>query len=392
LSLINKAEYNGYVIHPKSKIIYLYDSADGDNIKYDHPVMDAGAWMAQTQGEGLGSKAASVTQSQDPLSLVDVFYDTKIPHQDQTFSDLANAILTERKQSTINKDRSRAASVITSKDFGSFQNLVILGETNVRIRTGILTGLFEEVATPNLGGKWATFDDGVKYYTNVPEGTTVEPSGGTGSLISIFVPKHEGAVAITYRAQAIINGDNPFQRLTGQLQDARANKENAMTADEIESNTAHSETGVDFGDRSGSPPASDTNPVSLWNALIGDFDALNKGKWDLFISKSFIFNEYITNDIVRGVNNPIPTQTNVNEGSGPIPGLSGVTWARDNEISTSTAGWAMDSDAIKVFRGPTTAYTVSNQDTETTKNVLRSYMLVETVDSDLIYTVTGIAA
>lgn len=352
--------------------------------------MNAQAWMDSTQGEGMGSKAASIVA--DPLSLSDVFYDTKIPGQDQTFEDLSKAILQEKVNAQRQQDRSRAASVITSKDFASFQNLVILGETNVRIRTGILTGLFEEIQTPNLGGKWATFDDGVVYHTNVPEGTTVEPSGGTGSIINIFVPKHEGAVAITYRAQAMINGDNPFARLTGQLQDARANKENAMTADEIESNTAHSEAGVDFGDRSGTPPTSDQNPVTLWNTLIGDFDALNKGNWNLFITKAFIYNEYITNDIIRGVNNPIPNQTNVNEGSGPIPGLPGVTWARDNEISSSTAAWAMDSNAIKIFRGPTTAYTVSNQDTETTKNVLRSYMLAETVDSDLIYTVTGVAA
>jgi len=72
--------------------------------------------------------------------------------------------------------------------------------------------------------------------------------------------------------------------------------------------------------------------------------------------------------------------------------LPGVTWYRDNAISSSTNGWALDTEAIKIFRGPTTAYTVSNQDTETTKDVLRRYMQVETVDGALIYLVTDIAA
>jgi len=389
--LRSQQSYNGYVIHPGTGVVYLYDSANGNNIEYNDPVMDAKLWVDTSEGQGMSTKAASVQS--DPLSLSDVFFDTEIPGTGKTAEDLAKEILQSSANARRDHDLTKAAAVITSKDFGAFQNLVILGETSaVTTRQGILTGIFQEIATPNLSGKWATFDDGVKFYTNVPEGTTVEPSGGTGSLISISVPKHEGAVAITYRAQAVINGDNPFARLTARLSQEAAKKENALVAAELESNTSLTTAGVDFGDRSGTPPTSDQNPLTLWNTLISLYDAIGRGNWNAFISKSFIFNEYITNDIVRGAQNPIPNQTNVNESSSSIPALPGVTWYRDNAISSSTNGWALDTEAIKIFRGPTTAYTVSNQDTETTKDVLRRYMQVETVDGALIYLVTDIAA
>ena len=53
----------------------------------------------------------------------------------------------------------------------------------------------------------------------------------------------------------------------------------------------------------------------------------------------------------------LPTQVNVNESSGPIPALGGVTWVRDNAISSTTGGWAMDYRYVyQEFQGPTTAF------------------------------------
>jgi poly-D-alanine transfer protein DltD len=73
-----------------------------------------------------------------------------------------------------------------------------------------------------------------------------------------------------------------------------------------------------------------------------------------------------------------------------FPILGGITYYADDAISSTTAGWLFSKEAIKIFRGPTRQYTVANPDTESEKYVTKSYMTPETVDSGLIYIVTGI--
>lgn len=389
--LKGKPIYNGFVIHPIEQVEYLYDSAQGGNPDYLYPVMDVKAWNEHTQ------RTASITPDNDPLMLSDVFYDTLVPGQDFTFQDMAKDVLQGFQNAKRNKDPSRAASVITSKDFAAFQETVILGQNiTTRIRTGILTGLFESVNVPNLKGEWASFDNGVKYFNNVPEGTTVEPSGGTGSITTVEIPKNEGAVAITDRAQMVINNDNPYSRLSTELGQKRLENENAVVAAEIQSNTAHTLSGVDFGARTSM--LSTQNPIDFWNTTLTTWDALNKQLFNLIVSKAFILNEYNNNDIVAGRGSsggpPIQTIGNVNESvQNGVPGLAGgVRWAADNTITSSTAMWVMWDGAIKVFRGPLTLFGVRKEEIEYTKTVLRAYMTSETVEPDLIYTATGVAA
>ena len=397
--MFNSLEWNGLILNPLDNWIYLYNSMDGSangrgEFSYTVPVMNAGKWNQVSANMGMDSKVASVQN--DLTSLADVFTDEEVPGYNMTWCDLAKNVLYERRQAKASKDVSRMAAVITSKDFEIFQVPTILGTNAVNIRTGVLTQQFEEIATPQLFGRWATETDDLIYHTFVPEGTTVDPSKGGVEQLDIFVPKHEGAVAITTRAQMIIGGADPLTRLTQRLAQKRLQKENAIVAAEIESNTAHTTAGVDFGAVSGTPPLSTTNPAALWTTLIGLFEGLNKGNLNLFVSKGFIYNEYTLNSQVRGVGTaggvPLAAQQNINEMSGPVPGLGGVTWVRDNAISSSTDMWAMDRMAIKNFRGPTTTFTIQTNDFEATKNVLRSYYLCETVDSDLIYKVTAVAA
>lgn len=389
--LKGKPIYNGFVIHPIEEIEYLYDSAQGGNPDYLHPVMDVKAWNDHT------SRTASITPDSDPLMLSDVFYDTLVPGQDFTFQDMAKDVLQECQNAKLNKDRSRAASIITSKDFAAFQETVILGQNiTTAIRTGILTGLFESVSVPNLKGEWASFDDGVKYFNNVAEGTTVEPSGGTGSITTVEVPKNEGAVAITDRAQMVINNDNPYSRLSAQLGQKRLENENAVVAAEIQSNTAHSFSGVDFGTRTSN--LSTTNPIDFWTTTLNTWDGLNKQMFNLIVSKAFILNEYNNNDAVRGVGTaggpPLQSTGNVNESvQTGVKGLAGnVRWATDNAITSSTAMWIMWDGAIKIFRGPLTLFGVRKEEIEYTKTVLRAYMTADTMETDLVYTATGVAA
>jgi len=399
VNMFNSLEYNGYILNPDDNWVYLYNSLDGSAngrvpFTYGTRVMNAGLWHKISNGMGMESKTASVQD--DLTSLADVFTDEYVPGENITYQDVAKNIYQETKHAKYSKDINRMAAVITSKDYEIFQVPTILGTNAVNIRTGVLAQQFEEVSTPQLFGKWATETDDLIYHTFVPEGTTVDPSKGGAEGVDIFVPKHEGAVAITTRAQMIIGGADPLTRLTQRLAQARLKKENAMVAAEIQSNTAHTTAGVDFGAVTGSPPASTTNPAALWTTLLGLFDALNKGQLNLFVSKAFIFNEYLLNDKVRGVGSaggpPLPTISNVNEQSSAVPGISGVTWVRDNAITSSTDMWAMDRNAIKNFRGPTTTFNITTNDLEATKNVLRSYYLCETVDSDLIYQITAVAA
>ena len=389
--LRGKPIYNGFVLNPVTEVEYLYDSAQGGNPDYIHPVMDVKAWNEHTQ------RTASITPDSDPLMLSDVFYDTKVPGQDFTFQDMAKDVLQEFQNSKRDRDTSRAASVITSKDFAAFQETVILGQNiTTAIRTGILTGLFGSISVPNLKGEFASFDDGVKYFNNVPEGTTVEPSGGTGSITTVEIPKNEGAVAITDRAQMVINNDNPYTRLSAALGQKRLENENAVVAAEIQSNTAHTFTGVDFGARTSM--LSTQNPIDFWNGVINTWDGLNKVMFNLIVSKSLVLNEYNNNDVVSGRGSaggpPLQQTSNLNESvQTGVAGLSGgVRWATDNAITSATAMWIMWDGAIKVFRGPLTLFGVRKEEIEYTKTVLRAYMTSETVEPDLIYTATGVQA
>ena len=389
--LKGKPIYNGFVIHPIEEVEYLYDSAQGGNPDYLHPVMDVRAWNEHT------SRTASITPDQDPLMLSDVFYDTLVPGQDFTFQDMAKDVLQECQNAKLNKDRSRAASIITSKDFAAFQETVILGQNiTTAIRTGILTGLFESVSVPNLKGEWASFDNGVKYYNNVAEGTTVEPSGGTGAITTVEVPKNEGAVAITDRAQMVINNDNPYSRLSTELGQKRLENENAVVAAEIQSNTAHTFSGVDFGARTSN--LSTTNPIEFWETTIDTWDALKKQMFNLVVSKTLPLSQYNNNDVIRGTGTsggpPLQGISNLNESvQTGIKGVSAVArWAADNAITVGTAMWIMWDGAIKVFRGPLTLFGVRKEEIEYTKTVLRAYMTADTVEPDLIYEATGVTA
>jgi len=237
----------------------------------------------------------------------------------------------------------------------------------------------------------------LKWFRNIPEGKSPEPSFGKVSETPFTVLKNGGAVAITDRARDVINGANIFQRLVGQLQEVRLQDENLMVTEEIESNTGNTESGVDFGARSGTPPASTQNPLALINEINNDFGGTQRPdiRWDLFISRGFIYNEYITNDIVRNLyTQPIPQQTpqDLNVSSG-VPGFpSYVTWVRDDTISNTTDGWALNRTAIKKFRGPTVQYTVTDPEKEYTKYTTKTHLSVETVKPELVYQITDIAA
>jgi hypothetical protein len=373
------------VWNPSDHILYVDDPYSKEPT-YDIPLMDCQAFMQQVGGE---SKAAATQQNQD------VFFSNDKP--EYNFEDIANQyydkIAQARAASTRAEQKSKAAAIITSLDFADFQNQTIIGQNaETAIRTGVLVGLFQTVATPNLSGKWQSFTNDLKYYRNIPESKSPEPSKGVGAITTVAIQKHGGAVAITQRAEMVINNDNPFQRLVTQMGQKKLFDENDMVADEIEANTANSITGVDFGARSGTPPASTTNPTDLLTSIITTFEALSQPV-NLFISRGFMFNEYVLNDIIRGgVNNVPASQGNINEQVGSFPLLDGVRWARDNAITATTAGWAMNDNAIKNFRGPSRNYTIADEDTETTKYVTKNYFLPKTMDTALIYKVTGIAA
>jgi len=306
-----------------------------------------------------------------------------------------NSLLAIAQSIAYQQTHSKAGAIITSLDYTDFQTSDFLGgnqETN--IRTGILAGLFQTVAMPVLSGKWRSETNDLKYYRNIPESKSPEPSKGTGTYTTVTIQKHGGAVAITQRAQMVINQDNPFQRLVTQMGQKKLFDENDMIADAIEAITATTYAGVDFGLRAGTPPLSSTNPVDFLTATVNTFEALSQNI-NLFVSRGTAYWEYVFNDIIRGgalAGNPQPPQGNINEQVSPFPGLDGVTWARDNAITSLTAGWAMNDNAIKLFRGPSRNYTIADEDTETTKYVTKNYFMPTVVDTTIIYKVTGITA
>ena len=375
------------VYNPKDSIVYVDDPYRKVPV-YNIPLMNVAAYMNSLPH---ASKAASVNS---PLE--EIYFNNGKP--EYNFLDMAIEFTDKAHQAqqlgSPFARRSAAAALITSTDYADFQNVTIIGQTTqTPIKRGITKQQFEEISVPNLTGKFASFDDDLKWHTDIPEGKSPEPSGGTGSLLSIAVTKHGGAVAITERAELVINGDNPFPRLVSRLQDKRELSENAMVVAEIESNTAHSQAGVDAGSRSGTPPVSQTNPLDTITILIGISENLNKG-FNKFFSKGFIYNEWNLNDIIRGAGNlsPLPTQQSIDESTSPFPAYGGITWVKDNAFTSSTAGWLLNDEAIKNFRGPTRAYTVADPDAETRKYVTKVYYKPDTVESANIYRITGIAA
>jgi hypothetical protein len=379
--LVRKIQ-NPVVTNPKNGLVYK-DNLDTDVWELDwknmEPILDANQWAK--------SKSAAVTS--DSLKISDAFIGDSTEKAKNMFIDIAEAKKT--------RSLSKSAAIITSLDYSLLQDAVVIAENVEVITTGVLSQQFEEIATVSVSGKYRDFANDLKWYRNIPEGKSPEPSFGGVSEVQFSVLKHGGAVAITDRARDVINSTNIFQRLVSQLQEVRLRDENLMVAEELESNTGNTEAGVDFGARSGTPPASTQNPLALINELNADFGDSTRpdSRWDLFITKGFIFNEYITNDLVRNVYlNAIPNQL-------PQDGLQSsavplfppyVSWVRDDVISSSTDGWALNRSAIKKFRGPTRQYTITDPEKEYTKYTTKTHLTVETVKPSLVYNVTDIAA
>jgi hypothetical protein len=380
---------NALVWNPQDHFIYLDDPyTKAEDIIYDTPIMNAKSWFA---GNNTGSRTGGIpsqSQSQsesDPLKIVDVFVNNGTA--DTNFADKATDYFQNLHKARTTRDTSLAAGIITSKHYSVLQDSTVLGENAERILTGVLAGAFESVAVPNISGKWRTFEHDLKWFRNIPEGKSPEPSFGTASEITITVQKHGGAVARTERARDVINGANVYNRLISQLQDLRIKEENAMIAEEIESNTSNSITGIDWGARSSG--VSTNNPVDKFNEFRSTF--ANKSRpADGFVSKWLGYAELFNNDYVKGTNQPIRSVGQGGFEVNEFPILGGITYYADDAISSTTAGWLFSKEAIKIFRGPTRQYTVANPDTESEKYVTKSYMTPETVDSGLIYIVTGI--
>jgi hypothetical protein len=164
-----------------------------------------------------------------------------------------------------------------------------------------------------------------------------------------------------------------------------------MVADEIESNTSLTITGVDWGARSSG--VSSNNPLDKFNEFRTTFST-KTAQPDLFISGWLGYAELFQNDFIKGTQAPLqPIATGTfGESVASFPLINGIRYVTDNAIDSTTAGWLLASSAIKIFRGPSRAYTVTDPDTETEKYVTKTHFLPETVNAANIVNVTGITA
>ena len=381
--MINPVVYDHY-----SGIVYK----DNPNVKnvFDldfrdlEPVLDARAWNSLQKNE---SKTAAI--GTDPLKISDVFLGK--------YADTANQMFTEIKEARRTRNASLGAAIITSKDYSLLQDVVVVAENPEFIDQGIVSGLFEETAINQISGKYRDFAHDLKWYRNIPEGKSPEPSFGSVSEVSFRLFKHGGAVAITDRARDVINGANIFSRLVNQLQEVRLVDENEMVVEELESNTTNTETGVDFGAMTGQ--VSTNNPKGVIAEINNDFGNSTRPelRWDLFLTRSRVFSEYVTNTFVSGspyVANPAQNPENGNVSTG-IPGFpSYVAWARADELELSSGAdaIAMNRSALKKWRGPTRQYTITDPEKEYQKYTTKTHFAVTTVKPELIYLVTDVYA
>jgi hypothetical protein len=327
------------------------------------------------------SKTASIANGNDPYALSDAF----IGNNADKVKDMVNDIRTARRT----RDHGLAAAIITSKDYSLLQDTVVIASqfTPESIEVGATSGLFEEIGTTTFSGKWRDFQSDLKWYRNIPEGKSPEPSKGTSSEATFTVQKHGGAVAITDRARDVINSVDIFSRLVNQLQEVRLRDENLLVIEELENNTGNTETGIDFS-------VGTNNPLAMINEIIADFGKTPETRWNLFLTKGFIQNWYLALDAIRGQNNPIPNQA-VSAGRilNSVPGFpQEVTWVGEEDLSSTTDGIATNRSALKKFRGPTRQYTVTDPEKEYQKYTTKTHLAAKTVKPELVYVVTGVNA
>ena len=369
-------EYKNPVIYnPEDRCVYEDNPTQrlGEGYEYGEPIFNARRF-AEVKKE---------QNSSDPLKITDVFYGKH--------GDTAKDYYSKLNKVRETKDKSLAAAIISSKEYPLLQTSVVLGTNEENIKTGILVSQFEEVTLNQLSGKYASFAHDLKWFTNLGEGDKIEPSFGGYSETTISIPKSGASVAITERARQLINGADVYSRLVNQLGIIRLQKENEQTATEIESNTSLSITGVDWGARSSG--VSSNNPLDKFNEFQTTFST-KSAPANLFISKWLGFAELYQNDFIKGTGQPLLpiSGAKFGETTGNFPILNGIKYVADDAISSATAGWLMASQAIKIFRGPSRAYTVTDPDAETERYVTKVHFKPKTVQPELIYRVTGITA
>lgn len=389
--LIEKWErnYKGLIWDSRDSTIYIDNPKSHINdINFENltPIMNSKEWVNGANiNNSSNDKSASINT--DPLALTDVFYGP--------FGDLANDMLADISEAKKTKNRSLAAAVITSLDYSILQDAIAIGESVDAVKTGILAQAIPEQQIPNLKAEWFSWDDAVEFHLNVPEGQAVEPSKGTVTSVEYTVPKHQGAVAITEYARAMINapqgsGSSIFNRLVSAMQQQRLKKENGLVAAELE-NTVTTITGIDFGLRAGTPPLSSNTPEALYLEFVDYFDSVN-GDFNAIMSKNNVYNEALNNDYLKGYYNAV-NPPGVNESSAPAPGLPGVTWYRDNAISSGTKMWVMDINrALRGFRAGVRSFQLDDVKHETTEYHTKSFYIPKIVDQDYIREVTGVTA
>ena len=373
MSIITKQYKNPIIFNPVDKKVYCDNLAPlDDSYVYENPIVN----------QKIYSLAASANDS-DQYRIVDAFYNNDT--SETKFADMATDAV------------SKAAAIITSSEYSILADTTtLLGTLENPINTGVLTQIFETINTSTLTGKFRTFSDDLIYFTNLPESKSPEPTFGSASEVSVEVPKHGGAVAITDRARQVIQGaDAEYRRLITRLQDRRALSESIMVRTAIEAiASTNNQSGVDFGATTGTPAVSTYNPgLLLWPAIQSFFSTAGRN-FNGFISNALPWYEYIANNNTRGFGVPAPSVSNANQSvQTSIPLLNGVTWFVDDLMTTLTEGYAMDRNAAgKNFRGPTRAYTVTDPDTETEKYVTKSHFECVIVDGTAIARVTGIQA
>ena len=210
-NILTKQYKNPIIFNPVDKVIYQDDlSPLDDSYQYHNPIVNTQAY----------SLAASAKQD-DPLKLTDVFYNNGT--EETNYSDLANDYYSKLNKARESSDKSLAAAIITSKEYTILQDATtLLGTQDTPTKTGILTQIFENVATQTLTGKYRTLSDDLVPTLNLPESKSPEPTFGSATEVSVEVPKHGGAVAITERARQVIQGiDAEYSRLVSRLQQKR---------------------------------------------------------------------------------------------------------------------------------------------------------------------------
>jgi hypothetical protein len=246
----------------------------------------------------------------------------------------------------IKNNRLKSASIGTDADFSAIDVInVMTTMVNTELRTFVLEQALTTIGTPQLDLKVDTYTR-FQAEQGVPEGVQPIPKRGSVSRTSYDLTKDVGLIGITDEAQLRTVHDLYSQQVDTAVTDFKRIKSNKIaTLISTFPSTSGSNWGSFTTDHNTNSPFTDIGAVT-------DTIFANNGAPNVMASADKTFRTYVQSTYVKGVLQAIPLpDMSVAKIINQVPGLPGMQWFVDNEMTNTTVG-VFDKKAVALLQGP----------------------------------------